>query len=241
MTKFRSRPIAVDLFCGAGGASMGLHRAGFEVIGVDVKPQPRYPFRFIQADALQFDFAKHRPVFVWASPPCQKFSPLAFRWDNHDEHPDYIDPIRQRLKAWARSGGLYAIENVEGAPLNISLRLCGTMFPGLKVIRHRIFETNFILGAPGPHGYHPLVDIYDRRTHHYHDKKPPDLFNAFPGRKHVMFTTVTGHTSSLKLSSEAMGIDWMTKKELNEAIPPAYSQHIGAAALARLRKKKRVG
>jgi DNA (cytosine-5)-methyltransferase 1 len=137
---------ALDLYCGDGGASMGLHRAGFCVTGVDHKPHPRYPFRFIQADAQQFPLDGYD--FVWASPPCQKYTRLRFM-PNYRQHPDLIAPTRERL---VESGIPWCIENVEDAPLGESgylIVLCGTMF-GLQtgdgraeLRRHRLFETSF--------------------------------------------------------------------------------------------------
>jgi DNA (cytosine-5)-methyltransferase 1 len=212
------KPRALDLFCGAGGVSMGLHRAGFDVVGVDLHPQPRYPFPFIQADAVAlqprgFDL-------VWASPPCQRFSDLGHRNGNANDWPDLIEPIRKRLIA---SGALYCIENVERAPLINPVMLCGTMFPGLRVLRHRIFEANFTI-TPPPHGKHPKVHTFDKRKSHF-------------GKTDEMrdFVQVTGGgNSTLAAARDAMGIDWMGKEEINEAIPPAYAEFIGRAALAHM-------
>src|SRR5258708_28352590 len=138
-TLFRSSGVrmkVLDLFCGAGGAAMGLPRAwpDAEILGVDIVPQPRYPFKFVQADAMTFPLEGYD--FIWASPPCQAFSKT--RRITGKEYPDLIDPIRQRFPTRIP----YVIENVTGAPLFAPVMLCGTMF-GLKVIRHRNFETNF--------------------------------------------------------------------------------------------------
>lgn len=211
---------ALDLFCCAGGASMGLYRAGFEVVGVDLRPQPRYPFAFIQADALDIKFGGFD--FIWASPPCQAYTDLAARNGSADNHPRLVEPIRQKLQ---ESGLLYVIENVEGAPLVDPVTLCGTMFPGLRVLRHRLFEANFHIPAP-PHGKHPLVHTLDKRKSHY-------------GKTDAMrdFVQVTGGGNcSVAAARDAMGIDWMTKAEINEAIPPAYAEHIGRAARWHLEK-----
>lgn len=209
------RPKALDLFCCAGGASTGYHRAGFDVVGVDINPQPHYPFEFHQADALTFPLDGFD--FIAASPPCQRFSDLAKRNGNADDWPDLIEPIRRRLKA---SGRPYAIENVDGAPLIDPVVFCGTMFPGLRVLRHRGFEVNFPLTAP-PHGKHPLVFTHDKRKAH-HGKLDQD----------TAFVQVTGGGNcSIKNAKSAMGIDWMTKGEINEAIPPAYTEYIGRAAI----------
>lgn len=207
-------PKVLDLFSCAGGAGMGYYRAGFEVIGVDNKPQKRYPFEFVQADALEF-LANFGQKFdaVHASPPCQRFSDLALRNGNAEDWPDLIEPIRKLLIALGKP---YIIENVEGAPLKDPLVLCGTQFPGLRVIRHRLFETNFEVPEL-PHGKHPLVFTKDKRKAHY-GKLDQD----------TSFVQVTGGgNASVANKADAMGIDWMTGKELNEAIPPQYCEYVG--------------
>lgn len=137
--------LAIDLGCCAGGASMGLSRAGFELLGVDIEPQPEYPFRFIQADALEFDFSA--ADFVWASPNCQPFSVgTAGIRKQGKVYPDWLPQIRQRLQ---QSGLPYIIENVPGAPLLNPIRLWGQQF-GLSLVRCRLFESNLLLLAPPP-------------------------------------------------------------------------------------------
>lgn len=196
----------------------GLSRVGFQVIGVDIRPQPNYPFAFVQADAMNLEFRNF--ALVWASPPCQRFSDLAKRNGNADNWPDLIDPIRNKL---VRSECLYVIENVEGAPLNPTVMLCGTMFPGLRVLRHRMFEANFKIEQPS-HGKHMKVHTFDKRKSHF--GKTDEMIN---------FVQVTGGGNcTLAAARDAMGIDWMTKGEINEAIPPAYAEHIGMAALGAL-------
>ncbi|MGH8010587.1 MAG: DNA cytosine methyltransferase, partial [Candidatus Binatia bacterium] len=154
------RPLLLDLFCGAGGAAMGYYNAGFRVIGVDVNPMPRYPFEFHQYDA--FDFLEaygHGFDAIHASPPCQHYSDLAHRNGNADDWPDLLSDVRIAL---ASAGRPYVIENVEGAPLSNPIWLCGVQFPGLRVIRHRGFESNFSIPSL-PHEKHPLVYPRDKR------------------------------------------------------------------------------
>jgi DNA (cytosine-5)-methyltransferase 1 len=215
------KPRLLDLFCCAGGAGVGYSRAGFEVVGVDNKPQPNYPFPFIQADALKLDL-KFVASFdaVHASPPCQSYSDLAKRNGNGHEWPRLIEPVREMLIG---AGRPYVIENVDGAPLLDPVILCGTMFPHLRVLRHRLFEANFMIMAP-PHNRHPKVHTFDKRKSHY--GKTNDM---------VDFVQVTGGGNcTIAAARDAMGIDWMTKSELNEAIPPAYTELIGKQLLAYL-------
>lgn len=215
----------LDLFCCAGGAAMGYHRAGFDVVGIDVAPQPRYPFAFIQADALSLDMRFIRSFdAIHASPPCQRFSDLAKRNGNADAWPDLVGPIRDLLVA---SGRPYIIENVEGAPLIDPVMLCGTMFPELRVIRHRLFESNIPLTAPA-HGKHPLVFTMDKRKSHY------GKLNEWTSPVQV----TGGGNCSKAAAADAMGIDWMTKNELNEAIPPAYTEHLGRQLMAHLQSRR---
>lgn len=187
---------------------MGLHRAGFDVTGIDHVPQPRYPFRFIQADALLPPVDLSSFDFIWASPPCQAFT-LAQRIQGND-HPDLIEPIRALLAA---SGRPYAIENVTGAPLRRPIELCGAMF-GLKTYRHRLFETSFPCEQP---------------WHHAHELIAPNTKMGRPPRDGE-FMQVVGNFSGVEAAREAMGIDWMARDELSEAIPPAYGEFIGRAA-----------
>ena len=132
----KDKPRILDLFCCAGGVAMGYSRAGFDVVGVDIDPQPRFPFEFIQADALTLDmkFIKSFDA-IHASPPCQSYSDLAKRNGNAHEWPRLVDPVREML---IKSGKPFVIENVEGAPLINPIVLCGTMFKGLRVLRHRL-------------------------------------------------------------------------------------------------------
>lgn len=197
---------ALDLFCGAGGASMGLHMAGFEVVGVDINPQPHYPFEFVQGDAMKYPLDGFD--LIWASPPCQAFT-LAQRIRKR-AHPDLIKPIRDRLHG---SGTQYVIENVEGSPLLCPVLLCGSMFPGLRVYRHRLFEASFYIKEPN------------------HPKHVAKLRKMGRRVQEGEFMHVVGNFTGVELAREAMGISWMKRDELREAIPPAYSEYVARQAL----------
>lgn len=197
-----TKPKALDLFCCAGGASMGLHRAGYEVTGVDIEPQPKYPFQFIQGDALQFDLAGFD--FVWASPPCQRHSRMSScREGLREKYPDLIAATREKLTKW---GGDWIIENVIGAPLQNAVMLCGAMF-GLETYRHRIFESSRVLFVPD----HPKHTTPTSKAGHWK-----------PGT----FISVAGNCAPMQMARDAMGIDWMPRKNLVEAIPPVFSEHL---------------
>lgn len=207
----------LDLFCKQGGASKGYHLAGFNVTGVDRQPQPRYPYPFIRADVRSLDPEWIRRNFdvVTGSPPCWAHSDLAFR--SGIEYEDFIPETRSLMQA---SGLPYVIENVEGAPLLNPLMLCGTMFTGLRVIRHRLFESNVSLVTPSPHNWkHPLVYTLDKRKPHYGQLDEWSAFVSVNG----------GGNCSKAAAADAMGINehWMTKDGLNQAIPPRYTQWVG--------------
>lgn len=208
------KPRLLDLFCCAGGAAFGYSQAGFEVVGVDIEDQPNFPFEFIRADALSLPTKFLRSFdAIHASPPCQAYSDLAKRNRNAHKWPQLIEPVRDML---TRTRKPYIIENVEGAPLINPIVLCGTMFPELRVIRHRLFESNVRLKTL-PHGRHPLVFTWDKRKAHY-GKLDQD----------TSFVQVTGGGNcSIKNAREALGISWMNKGELNESIPPAYTKYLG--------------
>jgi DNA (cytosine-5)-methyltransferase 1 len=210
--KFR----ALDLFCGAGGASTGLHRAGFDVTGVDINNQPRYPFKFRIADAMNYPLEGFD--FIWASPPCQAYSSMKSLHRDID-HPDLVGPIRSRLE---QSGATWCIENVRNAPLLHAFMLCGLSF-GLKTYRHRFFETTFMALGPS-HIPHDQQAIRERR-----------IFSCIghPGGRSARDNLHFGNTEDWKM---AMGIDWMIGKELAESIPPAYSEFFGLHAIEFLRR-----
>ncbi len=211
------RPALLDAFCGAGGAAMGYHNAGFDVVGVDIKPQPNYPFTFIRADAIEFlsELISVGPTglqfaAIHASPPCQFASKAKVLWDNL--HPDLLQPTRDLLEY---SMLPYVIENVKGAPLLEPVVLEGQMF-GLNTHRPRLFETNWPLEVPTL-----------RLTPGPMAKMGRPLR---PGES----VQVVGHFSDVDAGREAMGIDWMSRDELSEAIPPAYTEFIGEQLLAHL-------
>ena len=219
----------LDLFCCAGGAGEGYRRAGFDVTGVDIRPQPHNPHRFIQGDALAFVRDHGREYdFIHASPPCQAHTALK-SMPNAKKHIDLIPQTRELLIA---TGKPWVIENVPGAPLRSPFMLCGTMF-GLGVgdaelRRHRLFETN----------WYCLLDMVCR---HYHRGRVIGVYGGHGrDRRRIRPATVcvcgsAGGKSnrdgtqqfSTAERATAMGIDWMTGAELSQAIPPAYTEWIG--------------
>jgi DNA (cytosine-5)-methyltransferase 1 len=205
-------PRLLDLFCGAGGASVGYAMAGFEVVGVDVKPQPRYPFRFILADALEIDLGGFDAYH--ASPPCQAHTRMRSRHPGR-EYPDLIADVRERLAA---TGKPYVIENVPGAPLVDPVMLCGTHF-GLgtarqELRRHRLFECSFPVEPP-PRCDHrkPALGVYGHTG---------GIENRRPGQP---------PRATVAEWRQGMGIDWMTRDELAQAIPPLYTLWIAQEML----------
>lgn len=209
---YARRPVLLDLFSGGGGAAFGYYLAGFRIVGIDNKPMPRYPFEFHQADALEY-LAEHGAEFdaIHASPPCQMYS-VTQRIHGY-EYPDLVEPTRELLRA---TGKPYVIENVIGAPLVDPTILDGRMF-GLKVIRRRQFETNWFLLAP----ISEPVKTYTNSSSGYSAHRN--------GATHI---TVGGHNYDFEDGKAAMQIDWMTKAELAQAIPPAYTEFIGRQLMA---------
>ena len=199
------KPLLLDLFCGAGGASMGYHQAGFKVVGVDHEPQGRYPFEFHQADAFEF------PVdgfdVIHASPPCQRFSVYHRNKKTNMNFPDLVAATRDHL---IKSGVKhYVIENVPGAPLMANLMLCGTTF-GLDVRRHRLFETT--------------LDVASPPCQHPEEGNFPPAYNRVNNR---MTAEIGSGRLPMWMQANAMGIHWMTRRQLSQAIPPAYTKWIG--------------
>lgn len=222
------RPVLVDLFCKAGGATKGYQRAGFYVIGVDIEPQPNYcGDQFILADAIEFlgrmiaggtmEWVGPGIIDAFhASPPCQRWAPLTHLLGDADDHPDLIALVREAL---VELGMPYVIENVPRAPLVEPVVLCGSMF-GLAVEegelrRHRLFECSFPIEAPRcrhPRGGRPVLGIYGGGTRHA------------PRRSKSGGSTAKAN----KVQAAAlMGIDWMTREEMCQAIPPAYAEFVG--------------
>jgi DNA (cytosine-5)-methyltransferase 1 len=205
------KPRLLDIYCGAGGAGFGYHLAGFDVVGVDVKPQPHYPFELIQGDAI-IEAKKRRADFdaFHASPPCQAFTRARKLQDNC--HPDLIGVTREFLQS---TGSPWCIENVPGAPLINPTLLCGLMF-GLNLYRHRLFETSFLC----PLILHP--------PHH-----APLAKMGRPVRQGEIIQVV-GHFSNVEKGRREMQCPWMSQGELAQAIPPQYTKWIGSHMLSAL-------
>ena len=192
------KPRLLDLFCGAGGSAMGYHRAGFEVVGVDIKPQPRFPFEFHLGDALEYPLEGFDAIH--ASPPCQRYSVLAKAHRNRGrQYPDLLGATRGRLE---QTEAIWVLENVPGAPMRVDLVLCGSMF-GMRVRRHRWFELSLpisTLPPPCDHSKRPVV---------------------VSGNNH------SGGFTAVEIM-EAMEMPWAkTRYEVRQAIPPAYTEWIG--------------
>jgi DNA (cytosine-5)-methyltransferase 1 len=216
-----TRPLLVDLFCGGGGAAMGYHRAGFDVVGVDLHPQPHYPFPFVQGDALNPPLELGRAALIHASPVCKRWSQITRTSVDPDSHPDQVTPIRELLRSTGRP---YVIENVPGAPLIDPTLLCGSMFD-LDVKRHRNFETNWPLRDPDwpcRHGIWGFRYAPNRSDH----KRDP---NAQSRVVVVAGGGGAGHGQRVSDWRRAMEIDWLPRDRLAQAIPPAYTEHIGRA------------
>jgi DNA (cytosine-5)-methyltransferase 1 len=209
----------LDLFCGAGGASTGYHRAGFEVTGIDVKHGKRYPFKYLRLDVRELqpsDLAEYD--LIHASPPCQTHSitrNLRIAQGNSTSKLDLLEPTRKLLEA---SGKPYIIENVPGAPLINPVQLCGSSFK-LKVRRHRHFESN--------------MKLVGSICNHKEQGKPVGVYGAMNDTAQGLDKTtgkyvIGGSTAkTIEEAREAMGIDWMIWGELVEAIPPVYTEYLG--------------
>ncbi len=207
------QPQALDLFCGAGGMAMGLHQAGFDVVGVDLVDQPHYPFQFRQGDAIDMLEHYYRLETFWdvihASPPCQAYSVLTKPHRNAGkEYPDLIGPTRELLQ---QTGLPWVIENVPGAPMRKDVELCGSQF-GLKVRRHRWFE----FSDPPFELMPPCV----------HDER-------------VVVVSGSNHREDFDTAAdiiEAMGMPWATRAEVRQAVPPAYGEWIGQRLMEQIER-----
>ena len=246
-------PRMLDLFCGAGGASVGYQRAGWEVFGVDLNPMPRYPLPFKQGDALEvlrrlmwggsehFEWRHNGGYFghllglqhfdaIHASPPCQAYS--VTRHSHSVKYPELIEPVRELLIS---TGLPYIIENVVGAPLREPITLCGSMFgliadderdgTTLELRRHRLFESNRPLSAPACNHVHAVGGVYGGGSSRRSSTRT-DWPKGKGGRG--------GYTPVASVRRELMGIDWMNRDELSESIPPAYTEHLGPQLVAGL-------
>lgn len=198
---------------------MGYARAGFEVEGVDIYRQRAYPFVFHEQEALYFLEQHWREYDAFAaSPPCQGHSPTKYLHAGHEEIPDQVGPTREALKA---TGKPYIIENVPDAPLIDPIMLCGAMkelqdiYP-LRVYRHRIFESNCELVRPG------------------HLKHPESVILNGQPLEHDRWVTVAGHFGGVTVARVAMGIDWMSSRQIAQAIPPAYTEFLGRQLIAKM-------
>jgi DNA (cytosine-5)-methyltransferase 1 len=201
------KPRLLDLFCGAGGAAVGYHRAGFDVVGVDNRPQPNYPYEFVQGDALKFlrsqTFAVAGFDAIHASPPCQHYANVTLWKKEADDYPALIEPTRELLEATELP---WVIENVRTRAVRADYMLCGTAL-GLPIRRHRYFETNWS-GLQMSHGCQHRSSDY---SFDHGSKQPESVYR------------------------DAMGCEWMTVQESRESIPPAYTEFIGTQLLANLK------
>lgn len=204
----------LDLFCCAGGAGMGYHKAGFEVTGVDINPQPKNPHTFVLADALEYlDAHGHEYDAIHASPPCQAYTKAGKQWRKEGrEYPDMISATREALQ---HTGKPWVIENVPGAPLRKPILLNGSTF-GIKVHRPRLFETSFPVDQP----------------------EVPPMKPVKMGRpiKEGDIVQPVGHFSGVRYAAREMGLLWMGQAELAQAIPPAYTEWIGRELMKVLKR-----
>jgi DNA (cytosine-5)-methyltransferase 1 len=211
-----------DFGCGAGGAAMGYHRAGFEVVGVDIKPQPHYPFEFHQADALEFPLEGYDAYH--ASSPCQYYSRLGNpSWLKDNKYWRSVPPVIEKLKAIEPKP--FVIENVENCwDMPDSFIICGFSL-GLSLYRHRKFMCNFPIFIP---------------PHQKHKKKVETVKRSIAVFKEVSRESIAGHFSGVAKARLVMGINWMSRDELSQAIPPAYTEYIGKFLMEHINSKPTV-
>lgn len=206
----------LDLYCCAGGASYGYEQAGFDVVGIDLHPQPKYRGAFVQADAIEYLKANWKEFdFIHASPPCQAYSLASMQFRKAGK--EYVDLIAPTREAILETGLPYIIENVPGSPLNNPIELCGAMF-GLRTYRHRLFESNIPLFTPA----HPEHTAPNAKM-----GRPP---------KDGEFVQYVGHFSGVKMVQEMTGLHWLGQGELAQSIPPQYTKFLGLQAYSYLKK-----
>ncbi|MDX8400891.1 MAG: hypothetical protein R8K20_11700 [Gallionellaceae bacterium] len=193
------KPLALDLYCGEGGAAAGLYMAGFDVVGVDIEPRKKYPFLFVQADALNPPFDLSMFDFIWASPPCQAHS-VCNNFLKRD-YPQLVPQTRNLLKS---SGVPYVMENVPGAPFIDPVALTGSMF-GLNIIRRRHFECSMGVSVP---------------LHR------PDRDSVAATGRVTVAGSCGGGKGSISEWKAGMDIDWMRRETLTQAVPPAYAWYL---------------
>jgi DNA (cytosine-5)-methyltransferase 1 len=225
-TNCEVKPKLLDLFSGAGGAGYGYHLAGFELLGIDISPQPNYPFRFLQMDALSIDVEWARETFdaVHASPPCQAYSRLRhLPWLKGREYPELIDATRELLRA---IGKPWIIENVMDAPLKWGATVCGEALGRKGLSRHRRFESSEVLLGTLCLGHETLASGSASLGKRY--------TTGVTGVKEISRSSIAGHVTGWREAARIMEIDWMTRDELTQAIPPCYTEYLGEQLLAYL-------
>jgi DNA (cytosine-5)-methyltransferase 1 len=241
------KPRLLDLFCGAGGCTKGYQRAGFYVVGVDINPMPNYcGDEFFQANALDvlWHVVHQRPYFgnpsalrgpfdaIHASPPCHRYSILRHAAEmKGSDQPDLVGPTRDLLE---ETGLPWVIENVPGAPLLPSIELCGSMF-GLgsgdrQLRRHRLFESNVPMMQPACQHRGEAIGVYGGG--------PTGRYTFGNGAKKDYYGQRGGYQGRIDEKREAMDIDWMNAQQLNQAIPPAYTEHIGHYLMAEIKARQ---
>lgn len=235
-----SKPRLLDLFCGAGGAAKGYQLAGFYVVGVDIKPQPRYcGDEFYLSDVTALLESEYHPMWpdwlrlkefdaIHASPPCQAYSRLRhLPWLKGREYPALLDATREMLQA---QDAPWVIENVEDAPMPYSVVLCGTMF-NLPLYRHRRFGASFLMMQPEHHKHeHTLAAGRASMAKRYRHSSVVTGVIV----KEISRGSLAGHATGAKETGRLMGIDWMRRDELTQAIPPAYTEWVGHQLLQAL-------
>lgn len=230
----RRKPRMLDLYCGAGGMSRGFADAGFEVVGVDKDPQPNYPYTFFQFDVLDIvrtaasceGWLARQFDAIHASPPCQRYSVL--RHANVTKGSDSPDLIAITRDLLVSSGLPWSMENVPGAPLFPSVMLCGSMFGlgsnGRQLRRHRLFECSFEVVAPPCRHEGEAIGVYGG--------SPTGRYTFENGIRKGLKGRRGGYQGTIAEKREAMGIDWMNGREINQAMPPRYGEWIGTQSKA---------